>query len=181
MNMKKKATVSKKSKRAVAKKAPTKKAKKKVLAIPKGYNCITPYLIVNNGAKAIEYYKKNFGAKEGLRMEQPDGKIGHAELKIGDTKIMLADECPEMDARSPEAFNGSPVSILMYTKNVDAVVELAVKNGAKLLKPVSDMFYGDRCGAIIDPFGHRWVISTHIEDVTPAKMRKRAAELFEKK
>ena len=169
-------------KKVVAKaKSKVTKPKKKVLSIPKGYNTITPYLVVDKGSKAIEFYKKIFGAKEVKRMEKPNGKIGHAELKIGDTKIMLADEFPEMGALAPKAFGGCAVSIHLYTKNVDDVVKRAVAAGAKLSMPVNDMFYGDRSGSIVDPFGHSWYISTHIEDVSPATMRKRAAEMFGKK
>lgn len=170
-----------KSKKVVAKKVAVKNKAKKVAAIPKGYNSITPYLIVSNGAKAIEFYKKAFDAKEVKRMAQPDGKICHAELKFGDTKIMLGDEYPEMDSRAPESYGGSPVGIYLYIKDVDAVVKRAVKAGAKLKKPVENQFWGDRSGALVDPFGHTWCVATHIEDVTPAQMRKRAAEVFGKK
>jgi PhnB protein len=154
-----------------------KTTKKKVLAIPNGYHSITPYLVVTEAAKAIEFYKKAFSAKEMMRMEQPGGKVGHAELKIGDAKIMLADECPEMHTRAPAAFGGSPITIHLYTKKVDEVVARAVSLGAALKQPVTDMFYGDRAGTIEDPFGHIWHVATHIEDVTPAKMRKRLAEM----
>lgn len=159
----------------------TAKSKKKVSFLPKGYQIITPYLIVNGAADAIDFYKKVFAAKEVMRMEQPGGKIGHAELKFGDAKIMLADECPEMQAHGPAAHNGSPVSVHVYVKDVDATVEKALSTGAKLLRPVENMFYGDRSGSLEDPFGHKWYVSTHIEDVTLAKMKKRAADLFGKK
>ncbi|HSW93226.1 MAG TPA: VOC family protein [Gammaproteobacteria bacterium] len=155
--------------------------KKKVLAIPKGYHSITPYLIVDQAADAITFYKKAFGAKELLRMDHPNGKVGHAELKIGDSKMMLADECPEMNAHAPKTQGGSAVSMHLYVKNVDVIVKAAVKAGAKLTRPVTDMFYGDRSGMLEDPFGHVWCVSTHIEDVTPAKVRKRAAEFYQKK
>lgn len=157
------------------------KRKKKVQAIPKNYHSITPYLIIDGAAKAIDFYKKVFGAKEAMRMESPAGKIAHAELKIGDSKIMLADECLEMDARGPRAYGGSAITIHLYVKNVDATVEKAVSAGAKIVRKVEDMFYGDRSGTLEDPFGHKWHVSTHIEDVTPAKIRKRAAEMFGKK
>lgn len=171
----------KKVKKKGKKKASSSKRKKqKVSAMPKGYNNITPYLIINNAAKAIDFYKKIFGAKEVVRMDQPDGRIGHAELKIGDTKIMLADECPEMDARSPQAYGGSPISIHLYVKNVDDTVDRAVAQGAKVARPVENMFYGDRSGTIIDPYGHKWYVSTHVENVTTSQMKKRAAELFNK-
>lgn len=161
-----------------AAKPKAKAAMKKVPAIPKGYHAVTPYLIVNNAAKAIDFYKKAFAAKEIMRMEKPHGKIGHAELKIGDAKIMLADEHLEMGAKSPSAYGGSPVSIHVYIKDVDTVVQRAVAAGAKLIKPVADQFYGDRSGMIADPFGHQWCISTHIEHLTPAQMKKRSAEAF---
>lgn len=153
------------------------KPKKKVSPIPKGYHSITPYLIISdNAANAIKFYKKVFGAKEILRMDFPGNKIGHAELKIGDAKIMLADEFPEMDFRGPKAYGGTPVGVHLYIKNVDNVVKAAVKNGAKLLKPVENMFWGDRSGTVEDPFGHKWTVSTCVEHVTPAKLKKRAKE-----
>jgi PhnB protein len=172
--------VSQKPKKKLTKKVAVKR-KKKVLAIPKGYHSITPYLIINNASKAIDFYKKAFGAKEVMRMEHPGGKVGHAELKIGDAIIMLADECQEMNTRSPQAYGGSPVSIYLYVKNVDDIVKTAVSAGATILSPVENMFYGDRSGTLEDPHGHRWHISTHIEDVSAAKMKKRVAELFNKK
>lgn len=178
---KKKTTVKKKvglkSKKKVVRKTAAKRRPKKVLAIPKGYSSITPYLIVNDCAKAIEFYKKIFGAKEAFRMER-GGKIAHTELKIGDARIMLSDGCPEMGAHSPEKFGGSPVSIHFYTKNVDDVIRRAVAAGAQLKRAVQDMFYGDRSGVVTDPFGHQWFIATHVEDVPLAKIKKRAAELF---
>ena len=178
ITLKKKPTV-KLTKKIVKK--PAAKRKTKVTAIPKGYHSITPYLIVDEGTKAIAFYKKVFGAKEVMRMEHSGGKIGHAELKIGDARIMLADECPEMHARSPQTIGGTPVSIHLYIKDVDSVVKRAVAAGAKLLRTVEDMFYGDRCGAVEDPYGHTWFIATHIENVTPAQVRKRAEKLFAKK
>jgi PhnB protein len=162
--------VAKRVKKAVRKPA------KKVSFIPKDYHSITPYLIVNKAKEAIDFYTKAFGAKVKMQMEKPEGKIGHAELKMGDAHIMLADEHPEMGARSPFSIGGSPVGIHLYIKNVDAVVERAVSLGSKIVRPVTDMFYGDRSGTIEDPFGHTWHISTHIEDVTPAQVKKRAAE-----
>lgn len=181
---KKKSSVSRKKSRVKLKKKAAKKGatqgKKKVSAIPKNYHTLTPYLIINNAARAIDFYKKAFGAKEVMRMEHSGGKIGHAELKIGDTKLMLADEYPEMDARSPEAYGGSPVSIYLYVKNVDDIVDKAVSSGATLKKPVENMFYGDRCGTVVDPYGHKWHVSTHIEDVSLANIKKRAAALFDK-
>jgi PhnB protein len=183
--IKKKLSPSKKKvlKKSAAKKSTAKKAvkSKKVSAIPKGYNSVTPYLIVNNGAKAIEFYKNALGAKLVFSMERHDGKIGHAELKIGDSKIMLGDECAEMGALSPAHFEGTGLSIHLYVKNVDAVIERAVAAGAQLTRPVANMFYGDRSGGLKDPFGHHWYVATHIEDLKPAQIKKRAAELFGKR
>ncbi len=143
--------------------------------IPEGYHTATPYLIVNDAALAIEFYKEAFGATELLRMAKPDGKIGHAEIRIGDSTIMLADEFPEMGARSPQSFGGSPVSIFLYVENVDAVFAQTVAAGAVVQRPVADQFYGDRMGGVKDPFGHAWYIATHTEEVSPEEMRKRAA------
>jgi len=147
----------------------------KAKQIPEGYHTATPYLIIKDAAQAIEFYKKAFGATEVMRFAQPDGKIGHAEIKIGDSHIMLADEFPEMGARSPQTLGGSPVSILLYVEDVDAQAKLAVAAGAKVVRPVKDQFYGDRSGSFEDPFGHQWHIATHVEDVAPDEMRKRAA------
>jgi len=146
-----------------------------VKPIPEGYHTVTPYLIVRNAARAIEFYKKAFGATELMRMAEPSGRIGHAEIRIGDSPIMLADEVPEMGFRSPESFGGSPVSILLYVEEVDAVFNQAVAAGAKVQRPVADQFYGDRTGGVTDPFGHVWYVATHMEDVSPEEMRKRAA------
>lgn len=143
--------------------------------IPEGYHTATPYLIIKDAAKAVEFYKKAFGAKEMMRMSQPDGRIGHAEIKIGDSPIMLADEFPEMGARSPQSLGGSPVSILLYVEDVDAFAKQAVAAGTKVVRPVKDQFYGDRSGSFEDPFGHQWHIATHVEDVAPEEMHKRAA------
>jgi PhnB protein len=148
----------------------------KVKPIPEGYRSITPYLILDGAAKAIDFYKKAFGATEIMRMESPDGsKIGHAELKIGDSIVMMADEHPQMGYRSPKALGGTPVSLMVYVEDVDTVAKRAVSAGAKELRPVVDQFYGDRSGTFADPFGHVWTISTHVEDVPPAEMEKRAA------
>jgi PhnB protein len=149
----------------------------KVKPIPEGYHTATPYLIVHGAARAIEFYKKAFGAVELFRMPQPDGRVGHAEIKIGDSPIMLADEFPEMGARSPQSLGGSPVSILLYVEDVDAVFNRAIAVGAKVLKPVENKFYGDRSGGVEDPFGHQWHIATHQEDVAPEELQKRAATL----
>ncbi|MGH9401439.1 MAG: VOC family protein [Terriglobia bacterium] len=147
----------------------------KVKPIPEGYHTATPYLIVSGGANAIEFYKKAFGAKELLRMAQPDGRIGHAEIKIGDSVIMLADEHPEIGARSPQTLGGSPVSIHLYVEDVDAVFNQAIAAGAKVQRRLQDEFYGDRTGGVLDPFGHVWYIATHIEDIAPEELQKRAA------
>jgi PhnB protein len=153
----------------------------KVSHIPQGYNTVTPYLIVKGAAQAIEYYKKVFGATEVMRMEQPGGKIGHAELKIGNSVIMLADENPNMGQghASATTIGTSPVSIYVYLPDVDRVVERAVAAGAKTLKPVQDQFYGDRSGFIQDPFGHLWGIATHVEDVSPEEMAERAKKAMQ--
>jgi len=152
----------------------------KVPHIPQGYNSITPYLIVKGAAQAIDYYKKVFGATEVFRMDAPDGKVGHAELKIGDSHIMLADENPNMGQghASAATIGASPVSLYLYLPDVDRVVDRAVAAGAKILKPVQDQFYGDRTGFIQDPFGHLWGIATHIEDVSPQDMKERMKKLM---
>ena len=145
-----------------------------VKPIPDGYRRVTPYLIVNGAADAIDFYRKIYGATEIMRMPGPGGKIGHAELKIGDSVIMLADENVEMGHKGPRTFGGSPISLLLYVEDVDRVVKNAVEAGAKLVRPVADQFYGDRTGGITDPFGHEWYLATHIEDVSPEEMKKRA-------
>ena len=153
----------------------------KVSYIPKDYNSVTPYLIVRDAAQAIDYYKKVFGATETMRMPGPDGKIGHAELKIGNSPIMLADEYPSMGPghTSATTVGGSPVSLYVYLPNVDEVVKRATTEGAKLLKPVQDQFYGDRTGFIQDPFGHLWGIATHVEDVSPKEMQERMKKVMQ--
>ncbi len=160
----------------VVKKA--KKATKKVLAQPKGYYAVTPYLVVENASKAINFYKAGFGAKEVMCMNTPDGKVAHAELKIGDSKIMLGEECPQKGTKSPTSLGGTPMSIYLYVKNVDAVMQSAVAAGATVIREAQDMFYGDRSGGLQDPSGHQWYVATHIEDVSPANMKKRASELY---
>jgi PhnB protein len=153
----------------------------KVNYIPKGYNTISPYLVVKGAARAIEYYKKVFGAKEVLRMDQPDGRVGHAELQIGDSRFMLAEENPSMGQGhvSASGIGASPVSLYVYIPDVDRVIERAVDEGAKVLKPVQDQFYGDRTGFIQDPFGHLWGLATHIEDVAPKDMAERAKKVMQ--
>ncbi|HZS08672.1 MAG TPA: VOC family protein [Blastocatellia bacterium] len=150
----------------------------KVKNIPEGFHTVTPYLSVNDGARAIEFYKQAFGATELVRMDAPGGKIGHAEIRIGDSIIMLADECPEMDSRSPQSLGGSPVTIHLYVDDVDSFASQAVAAGAKVVRPVEDQFYGDRAGRLVDPFGHSWYVATHKEDVLPEELKKRAAALF---
>ena len=147
----------------------------KVKPIPDGYHVITPYLIIKGAADAIEYYKKVFGATELMRMPQPDGRVGHAELKIGDSVIMLADEFPEMQVFSPASLGNTPVGLLLYVENADAIFDKAISLGGKVNKPMADQFYGDRNGTLEDPFGHKWTIATHKEDVTPEEMTQRMA------
>jgi PhnB protein len=147
-----------------------------VRPIPEGYSTVTPYLIVTGAADAIDFYKKVFGASELMRFDQPDGKIAHAEIQIGDTKIMLADESPEQGYRSPKALGGSGTSLMLYVDDVDRVFSRAIDAGARSQQPVKDQFYGDRSGALIDPFGHLWTVATHVQDVDPDEMQRRMEE-----
>ena len=145
--------------------------------IPAGYSSITPYLIIKGAAAALEFYRKVFGAEQTLRLDGPDGRVGHAEIRIGTSNIMLADEPPQSpDTRSPESLGGTPVGIMLYIADVDSIVDLALAAGATLIRPVKDQFYGDRLGSIRDPFGHIWHIATHIEDLAPEELARRAAE-----
>jgi PhnB protein len=144
--------------------------------IPEGYPRVTPYLIVDGASEAIDFYTSVLGATERMRMDAPGGRIGHAELEVGDSVVMLADENPEMNARGPRAFGGSPVSLMVYVEDVDGVFGRALEAGAKELRPVENQFYGDRLGAFEDPFGHEWNVASHVEDVPPEEMEKRAAE-----
>ena len=144
-----------------------------VKAVPEGYHNVTAYLIVKGAAEAIEFYKNIFGAKELMRMPGPDGRIGHAELQLGDSHLMLADEHPETNIVSPTTLGNSPVHLLLYVNDVDATFNLAVAKGAKVIRPVADQFYGDRTGTLDDPFGHKWTIATHKEDVTPEEIKRR--------
>lgn len=146
----------------------------KVNAIPEGYEGATPYLIINGAARALEFYQKAFGATEIMRIPAPEGKVGHAEIKIGTAIIMLADEFPDMNCKSPQSFGGTPVSIMVYVQDVDRFVKQAVSAGAKVLRPVENKFYGDRAGSLEDPFGHQWHFATHVEDVPPDELAKRA-------
>jgi PhnB protein len=142
--------------------------------IPDGYHTVTPSLAVDDAAEAIKYYKQAFGAKERMRMETPDGKIGHAELEIGDSLIMLSDPFPQASTKSPKEIGGTSASVFLYVEDVDAVVQRAVDKGATVTMEVADQFWGDRFGTVTDPFGHVWSIATHVEDVPPAEMAERA-------
>ena len=144
------------------------------MVVPDGHNRVSPYLIVNGAERALAFYAQAFGAVELFRHKAPDGKIGHAEVRIGDTVIMLADEFPDHDAHAPGKFGGSPVSLHLYCDNVDEVAARAIAAGAKIKRPVADQFYGDRLGTLEDPFGHTWHVSTHIEDVSPEELDRRA-------
>ena len=148
--------------------------------IPQGSHSVTPHLIVRNAAKAIDFYKQAFGAEEVFRMAMPDGKIGHAEIKIGDSLVYLADEAPDWGALSPETLKGSPVTIHLYVTNADAAYERATKAGATPTMPLADMFWGDRYGKVKDPFGHNWSIATHAEDVSPEECERRMKQFMAK-
>jgi PhnB protein len=149
-----------------------------VKPIPDGYHSVTPYLIIQGAAKAIEFYKQAFGATELLRLEGPGGTIGHAEVKIGDSPVMLADEHPQMGHRGPLALGGTPVSLAVYVPNVDEMFTQAISAGGKPLRPVADQFYGDRAGTLVDPFGHVWTLATHVEDVPPEEINRRFAAMM---
>ena len=149
-----------------------------VKAIPTGYHALTPCLVVKGPAKAIYYYKQAFGAQERERMPGPNGTIMHAELKIGDSTLMLADEMPQMGTVSPASLKGSPSSLYLYVEQVDAVFDRAVQAGATVQMPVADMFWGDRAGSLVDPFGHRWMIGTHIQDLSSDEIRRRGQEFM---
>ena len=147
-----------------------------VKPIPDGYPRITPYLAIDGASDAIDFYTKVFGARERMRMPGPDGRIGHAELEFGDSLVMLADEAPDIGHLGPKTRGGTPVTISVYVEDVDGVFDQAVKEGATTLRAVEDQFYGDRSGQFEDPFGHRWSVATHVEDVPPEEMEKRSAE-----
>jgi PhnB protein len=144
-----------------------------VSPIPEGYYSVTPYLIFTGADKAIEFYKKVFGATEFMRFDSPDGKVAHAELEIGNSKIMVAEEYPDRGFKSPQTVGGSASGIMLYVADVDGVFERAVQAGAKVHQPVKDQFYGDRSGTLIDPFGHFWTVATHVEDVSVEEMQRR--------
>ena len=152
-----------------------------VQPIPQGYNAITPYINIKGAAEAIEFYKKVFGAKENGRISMPDGSVAHAEIQIGDSKIMIAEEHPQWDNKSPQTLGGSPVCLCIYVEDVDAVFARALSAGAKVTGEmiVKDQFFGDRTGSVTDPFGHKWSIMTHIEDVSFEEMQKRMNTMFE--
>jgi PhnB protein len=147
--------------------------------IPDGYHTATPYLIVAGAAAAIDFYKRAFNATELMRLDGPHGRIGHAEIQIGDSRIMLADEHPEIGACGPQSFGGSPTSILLYVENVDALFQQAIAAGAEEVRPVRDQFYGDRSGTLLDPFGHKWSIATHTEDVSAEELDRRFAVMMQ--
>lgn len=146
--------------------------------VPAGYHTATPYLVIKDAAKAIEFYKEAFGATELTRLATPDGNVMHAEIKIGDSAIMLSDECPDYNALGPLTLGGTTVSIVLYVEDVDTVVNRTVASGATLVMPVADQFWGDRMGTVVDPFGHKWSVATHIEDVSPEEISARAKALF---
>lgn len=149
-----------------------------VKPIPDGYPQVIPYLYVDGASAAIDFYRQVFGATERLRMPAPGGKVGHAELQLGDSVIMLADEFPDRGVRGPKAVGGTPTSIMVYVEDVDSTFERAVTLGAKPLRPVETQFYGDRLGQFEDPFGHQWAVATHVEDVSPEEMARRSAEMM---
>ncbi|MGH8583216.1 MAG: VOC family protein [Gammaproteobacteria bacterium] len=151
-----------------------------VKSIPDGYHSVTPYLSIKGAADAIEFYKRAFGAKELFRLVAPGGEIGHAEIKIGDSPIMLADPCEEGAFRNPRALGGSSIGLHVYVEDVDGLFAQAVRAGAKVVKPVQDQFYGDRTGTLEDPFGHVWFLATHKEDLTPEEINARAEALFKR-
>ena len=167
--------------KAAARPKPAARAKsaapKKVQAVPAGYHTVTPYLTVNDGAGALEFYKRAFGARETERMPGPGGKLMHAELRIGDSVVMLSDEFPGMSTcRAPKSLGGTTGSIFLYLPDVDPAFRKAVDAGCKVLMPLTNMFWGDRFGKLEDPFGNQWTMATHVEDVTPDEMRRRAAD-----
>jgi PhnB protein len=145
--------------------------------IPDGYTSVTPYLIVQGASKAMEFYKNVFGATERMRIPTPEGKVAHAEIDIGGSVIMLADECPERGAKSPHTIGGTPICLHLYVKDADAVFVKAVATGATQIRPVENQFYGDRSGMFSDPFGHSWNVATHVEDVSPEELHKRMAAM----
>ena len=154
--------------------------KSNVKPIPDGFHAVTPYLTVRGASSAIEFYRRAFGATELFRMPGPDGKIMHAEITIGGSRVMVADECSASGSQSPQALNGTACGVFLYLEDVDSTFKQAIKAGAKETMPVQNMFWGDRFGRLTDPFGHKWMLATHIEDVTPQEMEKRTAALASK-
>jgi PhnB protein len=152
-----------------------------VQPIPPGYHSVTPYLIVRGAARAIEFYRKAFGATEEVRLDGPGGAVMHAEVQIGDSRVMLADEHPAMGAVGPETLEGTSVGLMIYVPDVDARFAQAVAAGGKVVRPVADQFYGDRSGTLVDPFGHKWTIATHTEDVSDEEIHRRFAAMMAKK
>ena len=144
-----------------------------VKPVPDGYHTVTPYMTVRGAAKAIDFYKEAFGAVEVLRMPMPDGSVAHAEIKIGDSVIMMGEENPAWGNKSPQALGGTPTGLMIYVPDCDAVFARALAAGATVSKPLTDQFYGDRSGTVIDPFGHQWTLATHVEDVPPEEMQTR--------
>ena len=159
-----------------AKRKTTRKSKRKVAAIPKGYHTATPYLVIKGAAAALAFYAKAFGAKEKVRMDMPDGSVMHAEIQIGDSMVMLAEENAMWGTKSPLALGGNATHVMLYVKDADAFVARAVAAGASVAQPLANQFWGDRYGKVADPFGHLWSVATHIEDVPPKQMKKRADE-----
>ena len=159
--------------RARAKAAP---AKKKVAPVPAGYHTVTPHLVCRNTSGAIEFYKKAFGARELMQMQAPDGSVAHAEIRIGDSRIMLGDEMPQMGATAPQTIGGTAVHLFLYVKDVNTLFAQAVAAGATATMPPTDMFWGDRYAKVTDPYGHKWSMATHLEDLTPKEMARRGAE-----
>ena len=145
--------------------------------IPDGYHSVTPYLIIKGAAQALDFYQRAFGATELMRLAAPGGQVGHAEILLGDSHIMLADECPQMNALSPQTLGGSPVLLHLYVPDVDAMFAQAIAAGAQVEQPIENKFYGDRSGSVLDPFGHRWTLSTHVEDVSPEEIGRRMAAM----
>jgi len=150
----------------------------KAQAIPKGYHTVTPSLVVDGAAKALDFYKKALEAEEVMRFPGPDGTIMHAEIRIGDSRIMLGDEMPEQGGRGPKSYGGTPVSFFIYRENVDAAWKRAVEAGGKPIMPLADQFWGDRAGCFEDPFGHHWWLAQHVQDLTPEELRKAAESFF---
>lgn len=149
----------------------------KINPIPAGYHSVTPYLIIKGAARALDFYQRAFGATELMRIPGPGDQIGHAEMLLGDSHIMLADECPQMKALSPQTIGGTPVLLHLYVPDADAMFAQAIAAGASVEQPMENKFYGDRSGSVLDPFGHRWTLSTHVEDVSPEEIGRRIAAM----